>query len=74
LAGRRRIAAAANSDLRREEVERGPGRGIEKRGSHRGFLVCQAHAKLTVDKALAEVQWRRRNGEATSRGNGATAR
>jgi hypothetical protein len=70
LAGSRRITAAANSDLRREEVERGSGRGVEERGNHRGFLVRQAQAKLTVAKALVEVLWRRWNGEATARGSG----
>jgi hypothetical protein len=70
LAGRRRIAAAASSDLPRGEVERRPGRGVEERGNHRGFLVRQAQAKLTVPKALAEVQRRRQNGEATTGGEG----
>jgi hypothetical protein len=70
LAGRRRIAAAASSDLPRGEVERGPGRGVEERGNHRGFLVRQAQAKLPVPKALAEVQRRRQNGEATTGGGG----
>jgi hypothetical protein len=73
LAGHRRITVAANSDLRREEVERGPGRGIKERGNHHGFLVHQAQAKLTVGKALAEVQRRRRNGEGTVRGSDVVA-
>jgi hypothetical protein len=68
LAGRRRIAAAANSDLRREEAERGPGGRVEERGNHSGFLVRQAQVELAVAKALAEVQRRWRNGEATMRG------
>jgi hypothetical protein len=42
LAGRRRIEAAANSDLRREDAERGPGDRVEERGNHCGFPVCQA--------------------------------
>ena len=57
MAGRRRIAAAANSDLCREEAERGPGGRVEERGNHCGFPVRQAQAKLTVAKALAKVQW-----------------
>jgi hypothetical protein len=73
LARRRRIAGAVNFDLRREEVERGLGRGIDERGNHHGFLMRQAQAKLTVAKALAEVQRRRRNGEATARGSDAAA-
>jgi hypothetical protein len=68
LAGRRRIEAAANSDLRREDAERGPGDRVEERGNHCGFPVCQAQAKLTAAKALAEVQRRWWNGEATARG------
>jgi hypothetical protein len=56
LARRRRIAAAASSDLRMGEAERGPGRGVEERGNHRRFLVRQAQAKLTMAKAQAEVQ------------------
>jgi hypothetical protein len=48
LVGRRRIVAAANSDLRREEAERGPCDRVEERGNHCGFPVCQAQAKLTV--------------------------
>jgi hypothetical protein len=36
-------------------------RGVEERGNHRGFPVLQAQAKLTVAKALAEVQRRRRS-------------
>ena len=68
MAGRRRIAAAANSDLRREEVERRPSERVEERGNHCGFPVRQAQAELTVEKALAEAQQRRRNGEATARG------
>jgi hypothetical protein len=56
LAGRRRIAAAASSDLRKEEAERRPGSRVEERGNHCGFPVCQAQAKLTVAKALAKVQ------------------
>jgi hypothetical protein len=57
LVGRRRIAAAASSDLRRGEAERGPGRGVEERGNHRVFPVRQAQTKLTVAKTLAEVRW-----------------
>jgi hypothetical protein len=56
LAERRRIMVAASFDLRRGEAERGPGRGVEERGNHRGFPVHQALAKLTVAKALPEVQ------------------
>jgi hypothetical protein len=66
LAGRQRIAAAASSDLRRGEVEREPGRGVEERGNRRGFPVRQAQAKLTVAKALADVQ--------ASSGDGRTAK
>jgi hypothetical protein len=55
LAGRRRIAAAVNSDLRREEAERGPGGRVEERGNHYGFPVRQAQAELIVAKALEEV-------------------
>jgi hypothetical protein len=40
LAGHRRIAAAANFDLRREVAKRGPGSRVEERGNHYGFLVC----------------------------------
>jgi hypothetical protein len=65
LARQRGTATAANSDLRKGEVERGPNRGVEERGNHRRFLVCKAHVKLTVAKALAEAQRRRRNGGAT---------
>jgi hypothetical protein len=64
---------AANSDLRREEVERGLGRGVEERENHRRFPVRQAQAKLTVAKALAEVRRQRWNGEATARGSGVAA-
>jgi hypothetical protein len=67
LAARRRIAAAS-SDLRRGEVEHGPGRGVEERGHDHGFPVRQAQAKITVAKALAEVQRQRHNGEATTGG------
>jgi hypothetical protein len=70
LARRRRIVAATSSDLRKGEVERGPGRGVEERGNHREFPVRQAQAKLTVVKALAEVQRRRQNDEATTGGCG----
>jgi hypothetical protein len=70
LAGRRRIAAAASSDLRRGEAEHGPRRGVEERGNHHRFSVCQAPVKLTVAKALAEVQRRQQNGETTA-GRGA---
>jgi hypothetical protein len=59
LAGRRRITAAASSDLPRGEVEHGPGSGVEERGNHCGFPVHQAQVKLAVAKALAEVQRRR---------------
>ena len=58
LAGRRRITTAASSNLHRGEVECRPGRGFEERGNHHGFPVRQAQAKLTVAKALAEVQRR----------------
>jgi hypothetical protein len=51
------IATAANSGLRKEEAERGPGGRVEERGNHCGFPVRQAQAKLTVAKALAKVQW-----------------
>jgi hypothetical protein len=37
LAGRRRITAATNSDLRREEAERGLGGTVEERRNHCGF-------------------------------------
>ncbi|KAL5661073.1 hypothetical protein ACJX0J_028198, partial [Zea mays] len=50
------------------EVERKSGRGFEERGNHRGFPVCQAQAKLTMAKALAEVQRRQQKGEATAGG------
>jgi hypothetical protein len=53
LARRQRITVVTSSDLHRGEVERGPGRGVEKRGNHRGFPSCQAQVKLTVAKALA---------------------
>jgi hypothetical protein len=66
LAGRRRIAAAANSDLCREEAERGPGGRVEERGNHCGFPVHQAQAELTVAKALAEVQRRRQGGNSSA--------
>jgi hypothetical protein len=59
---------AANSGLLREEVKRGPGGRVEERGNHSGFPMRQAQAKLTVAKALAEVQRQRRNSEATTRG------
>jgi hypothetical protein len=72
LAGRRRITTAASSNLRRGEVERRPGRGFEVRGNHHGFPVRQAQAKLIMAKAVAEVQRRQQNGEATT-GGGATA-
>jgi hypothetical protein len=36
-----------NSDLRKEEVERGRGGRVEERGNHCGFPVHQAQAKLT---------------------------
>jgi hypothetical protein len=57
--------AAANSDLHRGEVERGPGRGVEERGSHHEFPMHKAQAKLTVAKALVEAQRQRWNGGAT---------
>jgi hypothetical protein len=60
--------AVASSDLRRGDVERGPDRGVEERGNHHGFPVRQGQAKLTVAKALVEVQRRRRNDEATTGG------
>jgi hypothetical protein len=41
LAERRRIVVAADSDLRREEAERGPGGRVEESGNHCGFPVCQ---------------------------------
>jgi N-formylglutamate amidohydrolase len=63
----------ANSDLRREEAERGPGGRVKERGNHCEFPVRQAQAELTVAKALAEVLRRRWNGEATTRGNGSVA-
>jgi hypothetical protein len=50
---------ATSSDLSRGEVERGLGRGVKERGNHCGFSVSQVQAKLTVAKALAEVQRRR---------------
>jgi hypothetical protein len=59
LAARRRIATVGSSDLCRGEAERGPGRGVEETGNHRGFLVRQAQAKLTVAKELAGVRQRR---------------
>jgi hypothetical protein len=68
LAERRRIAAAASSDLHRGEVERGPSRGVEERGNNQGFPVRQAQVKLIVAKALAEVQRQWHNDEATARG------
>jgi hypothetical protein len=68
LAGRRRITAAANSDLRREKAKCGPGGRVEERGNHCGFPVRQAQAELTVAKALAEVSRRWRNSEVTVRG------
>jgi hypothetical protein len=68
LAGHRRITAAANSDLRREEAKRGPGGRVEERGNHCGFPVRHAQAKITMAKVLAEVQRRRRNSEAMARG------
>jgi hypothetical protein len=71
LAGRQGIAVAVSSDLCRGEVERGPGRGVEERGNHRGFLVRHAHVKLTVAKALAEAQRRQWNGEAKRGGSAA---
>jgi hypothetical protein len=52
LAGRRGIAAAASSDRRKGDVERGPGRGVEERGNHCGFPVRRAQAKLTMANAL----------------------
>ena len=55
LAGRRRIVTAASSDLCRGEAKCGQGREVKERGNHRGFLVRQALAKITVAKALAEV-------------------
>lgn len=55
MAGHRRIAAAANFDLRREVAKRGPGSRVEERGNHYGFLVRQAQAELIVAKALEEV-------------------
>jgi hypothetical protein len=67
-AERRRITAAASSDLRMGEAERRPDRGVEERGNHRGFPVCQAQAKLTVAKALAKVRRRWQNGKATMGG------
>jgi hypothetical protein len=73
LAGRQRIAAAASSNLRREEDERGPGSRVEEWGNHSGFLVHQAQVKLTVAKVLAEVQRRWQNDEAKTRGGGAAA-
>jgi hypothetical protein len=63
---------AASSNLRRGEVERRSGRGFEERGNHHGFPVRQAQAKLTMAKALAEVQRRQQKGEATA-GGGAAA-
>jgi hypothetical protein len=59
---------ATSSDLRRGEVERGLGRGVKERGNHRGFPVRQVQVKLTMAKALAEVQRRRQNNEATTGG------
>jgi hypothetical protein len=47
LAGRREIAVTTNSDLRRGEIERGSGRGVEERGNHCGFPMHKAQAKLT---------------------------
>jgi hypothetical protein len=73
LAGRQRIAAAASSNLRREEAERGPGSRVEEWGNHSGFPLHQAQVKLNVAKALAEVQRRRQNDEAKTRGGGAAA-
>ena len=55
MAERRRIVVAADSDLRREEAERGPGGRVEERRNHYGFPVHQAQAELTMAKALAEV-------------------
>jgi hypothetical protein len=72
LAGRRRITVAASSDLCRGEAEHGPRRGVEERGKHRGIPVSQSQAKLTMAKAMAEVQRRRQNGEATA-GEGSAA-
>jgi hypothetical protein len=39
LAGRLRIAAAANSNLCREKAKRVPGGTVEERGNHCGFPV-----------------------------------
>jgi hypothetical protein len=55
LAGRRRIATTASSDLGRGEGEHKPGRGVEERGNHHGFPMRKAQVKLTVAKALVEV-------------------
>jgi hypothetical protein len=52
------IAAVVNSDLRREEAERGPGGRVEERGNHCGFPVRQAQAKLTVAK-----RWQKFSGD-----------
>jgi hypothetical protein len=73
LAERRRIAAIVSSDLCREEAKRGPGRRVEEMGNHRGFLVRQAQAKLTMAKALAEVQRRQQNSEEIAGGSGTAA-
>jgi hypothetical protein len=73
LAGRRRITAVASSDLHREEAKRGSGRRVEERGNHHGFPVRQARAKLTMAKALADVQRRRQTHELTTREGGAAA-
>jgi hypothetical protein len=65
LAGRREIAVAANSGLRRGGVRRGLGRGVDERENHHGFLMRKALAKLTVAEAMAETRRGRRNGGAT---------
>jgi hypothetical protein len=56
LAGQRETAAAAISDLRKGEVERGPSRGIGGGGNYCGFQVHRAPAKLTEAEATAETQ------------------